>query len=172
MKLSDIIIEDTRAAESDEILRQLLALNDPVAPYFASRRQQISNPDVAMRRAENDYRLARTRDEKNKAMQQARKKAGATAPAAPVKPEPVSATPVSRTQPVRTAPGRSDRFYGNQHTGSLGKGYQPGELGQLMGIRPNSAIGKAIAGAKKITKPVGDLKRAFQIGRDFASRKR
>lgn len=68
-----------------------------------------------------------------------------------------------------------DRFYGNQYTGSLGRTkstYEPSELGRLLGIKPKSAIGRALNTVKSAAKPFDAVKRAFQLGTSLAARRR
>ena len=161
MKLRELITEAIDQTAADEVLRGLIAAGDTSAKYFQMTRYdtRYKSVDTAQRAAE----LMAKRAEVNKSTP-ATAKTAAPAPAKTPKVQP-KAEPEPRDY--------SDRFYGNQYTGSLGgKDYQPGELSQLLGIKPGSRIGRAIGAAKSAAKPFDDLKRAFQLGANFASKKR
>jgi hypothetical protein len=166
MKCSDIIVEKIDQAEADEVLRNLHAMNDPIAPYFQITRNDPKNKgvDSALRGAELMYKKDQTR------------KSAALAQKSPRTPRNTKLPNTDTTRPntqIDIKP-HSDRFYGNQYTGSLGKGaqYTPGELGRLLGIKPNSAIGKAISAVNTVSKPLRNIRRAFKLGTELASQRR
>lgn len=171
MKLREIMCESIDQQAADELLRGLVASGDPSAPYFQMTRYDTrhSSIDSAQRAAERMY---------NKVSSELKKVKNT-----PVKPTTAAPAPTAKVKQPTARPAADssaetpygDRFYGNQYTGSLGRSnarYEPGELGRLLGIKPKSAIGRALGTVTSAAKPLDDLKRAFQLGTSFASRRR
>ena len=91
------------------------------------------------------------------------------------KPQPTSNKPtVAPKQSIRDPEDYSDNFYGNQYTGSLGKGASLGDVD--LGINFNQSglktIGKTIGAVKAAAKPFSNLATAFKAGMSKAPSKR
>jgi hypothetical protein len=163
MKISEIITETIDQQAANEVYFALISDGDTeTARAFQRIRTNPKYNDVnsALQAA---IRLAQK--ERNKKLSAPVQRTADT-PASPQR-------DTSVKQPAAQSPrgDYSDRFYGNQHTGSLGRKYEPGELGRLMGIRKDSLVGKTIGVAKQVAKPASDLAKAFRIGKDFAPKK-
>lgn len=171
MKLREIMCERIDQQAADELLRGLIASGDPTAKYFQQTRndRRHTTIDSAQRAAERMYNKA------NSELKKVKNTPVKPTTAAPA-PTPKVKQPTDRDTAASSAKtSYGDRFYGNQYTGSLGRSnarYEPGELGRLLGIEPQSAIGRALGTVTSAAKPLYDLKRAFQLGTSFASRRR
>jgi hypothetical protein len=178
MRLHEILTEEIDQQEAEKVLSSLIASGDPSAKYFQMTRYDARHSSVV-----TAQRAAERMAAKELAKQASKTVPGPSAkePRVPTKPAP-SATPRPSASPPRddnrdddrnrdnyTSGARSGReFYGNQYTGSLGKG----SLSGLLGIKPNSAIGRAIGAVKTATKPLSGLKQAFDLGASLAPKKR
>lgn len=163
MKIVEIC-EAIDQREADELLKSLVAADDPTAKYFQQTRYNPVHTtiDSAQRAAERMwYRDQRSKDQRS----------GDTTPDATPKFQSKPST-VPRTAPTkkeRSPADWGDRFHGNQHTGSLGSG---SGLDIDMDQRGLKTIGRGISAVKKAVTPVSSIARAFSAGMQKAPSKK
>ena len=168
MKINEIIAEAIDQKDANEVYNALIADGDNLtARYFQQTRNspKYNNIDSAMRAAE---RMASAEERKQAVRQRA-------STAVTTKPQPTSNKPtVAPKQSIRDPEDYSDNFYGNQYTGSLGKGASLGDVD--LGINFNQSglktIGKTIGAVKAAAKPFSNLATAFKAGMSKAPSKR
>ncbi len=164
MKIVDII-ERIDQKEADEVLKSLVSSGDPAAKFFQQTRYdpRHTSIDSAQRAAE---RMSHA-EQKRKSSQERPKDSPTTQTPS------VKYTPIKKDKPSAADSDWSDDFYGNRYTGSLNKGrsYEPGDLSRLMGIDPDSFLGRAAGAVSKVKKPVSTLAKAFKIGVDSATKR-
>ena len=154
MKIVEIC-EAIDQSEADELLKSLVAAGDPVAKYFQQTRYDPRHTtiDSAQRAAERMWH----KEQRSKA--QADKTTSATdTPKFQVTPKTEPKEPAKKE---RDPADWGDRFYGNQHTGSLGRGF---DLDIDMDQRGLKTIGKGINAVKKAFSPVSTIAKAFSTG--------
>jgi hypothetical protein len=166
MKINEIIVEAIDQKEADDVLRSLVASGDPAARYFQQTRYNSIHTtiDSAQRAAERMAKAAADRQSARTAASTA--KNAAPAPATLAKP---SAKPAEKLPKDY-----GDSFYGNQYTGSLGRGARLGDvdLGIDFDQKGLKTIGKTIDIAKSAAKPFSNLATAFKAGMNKAPGKR
>ena len=166
MKIIDIV-ETIDQREADEVLKSLVASGDPAAPYFQKTRYdpRHSTIDSAQRAAErmwsSEQRRKKSADERPSTDSTPAKFADVPKKAEPIKKEPKSTD----------ASDRDDRFYGSQHTGSLGK-----SVSDLLNVdfdqQGLKTIGKGVKIAKTVAKPISAIAKAFKAGINAAPTRR
>ena len=163
MKINEIIVEDIDQKAADDVLRSLVASGDPAAKYFQQTRHDNIHKsiDSAQRAAE---RMAKAEADR----QSARTAASTAKNAAPVAAKP-SAKPAEKLPKDY-----GDRFYGNQYTGSLGRGARLADIDLDIDFDQKGlkTIGKTIDIAKSAAKPFSNLATAFKAGMNKAPGKR
>lgn len=166
MKISDIIAEAIDQSEADKVLRSLVASGDPTAKYFQQTRYNAVHTtiDSAQRAAE---RMARA-DADRQAASTTSVPTKKTAPTAKI-PAKTDAKPAERLPADY-----GDRFYGNQYTGSLGRGARLGDVDLDIDFDQQGlqTIGKTIGAVKSVAKPFRNLATAFRAGINQAPGKR
>lgn len=166
MKISDIIAEAIDQSEADKVLRSLVASGDPTAKYFQQTRHNAVHTtiDSAQRAAE---RMARA-DTDRQAASTTSVPTKKTAPTAKIPAE----TDVKSAE--RLPADYGDRFYGNQYTGSLGRGARLGDVDLDIDFDQQGlqTIGKTIGAVKSVAKPFRNLATAFRAGINRAPGKR
>lgn len=165
MKISEIV-EAIDQKEADELLKSLVAVGDPVAKYFQQTRYDTRHTtiDSAQRAAERMWhKEQRSKEPKNKS----------TAEPTVEPKSKFTYTTAPKTDKDKQSPDWGDDFYGNRYTGSLNKGrsFEPGDLGKLMGVDPDSFIGRTAGAISKVKKPISTLAKAFKIGVDSATKR-
>lgn len=156
MKIFEIC-EAIDQREADELLRSLIAANDPVAKYFQQTRYDTrhSTIDAAQRAAERMWHKERyDKEQRNRDVK------SDTMPVSKFQISPEK-EPKAPTKKEREPADWGDRFYGNQHTGALGRGL---ELDIDMDQRGLKTIGKGINAVKKAFSPVSSIAKAFGAG--------
>jgi hypothetical protein len=166
MKISDIIVESIDQKEADEVLKSLVAAGDPAAKYFQQTRYNPihTSIDSAQRAAERMYHADQRRKDANTQKPTTKQPAPSLTPS----------KPQSVKTPRREPAARSDRFYGNQYTGSLGRSASLSDVDldidfDQAGLK---TIGKTIGVAKAAAKPFSNLAKAFKAGMNKAPSKR
>lgn len=164
MKISDIIVESIDQKEADDVLKSLVASGDPAAKYFQQTRYNPvhTSIDSAQRAAERLWHAEQRRKETQKSIP---KKDPAVKPTlAP------SNTAAKRKDPADWG----DRFYGNQYTGSLGRGASLADVDLDIDFDQKGlqTIGKTIGAAKAAVKPFSNVMTAFKAGMNRAPSKR
>lgn len=166
MKIIDIV-ETIDQKEADEVLKSLVASGDPAAPYFQKTRYdpRHSTIDSAQRAAERMW-----------SSEQRRKKSADDRPSADSTPAkfvdmPKQAEPGKKEPKPNNASDWDDRFYGNQHTGSLGK-----SVSDILNVdfdqQGLKTIGKGVKIAKTVAKPISAIAKAFKAGINAAPTRR
>lgn len=168
MKISDIIVEAIDQKEADELLKSLVAVGDPVAKYFQQTRYDTRHTtiDSAQRAAERMWH-------KEQRSKEPQTKSTSVPTAEPTSKFTYTSVPKKDKDKDKQSPEWGDDFYGNRYTGSLNKGrsFEPGELGKLIGVDPDSFIGKTAGAISKVKKPISALAKAFKIGVDSATKR-
>jgi hypothetical protein len=156
MKIVEIC-EAIDQKEADELLKSLVTANDPVAKYFQQTRYNPIHTtiDSAQRAAERMWHK-----EKYDKEQRNRDVKADTTPASKFQFNPEK-EPKAPTKKDRDPADWGDRFYGNQHTGALGRGL---DLDIDMDQRGLKTIGKGINAVKKAFSPVSSIAKAFGAG--------
>lgn len=166
MKISDIIVEAIDQSEADKVLRSLVASGDPTAKYFQQTRYNSVHTtiDSAQRAAERMARADADRQSASTTSVPTKK----TAPTAKI-PAKTDAKPAERLPADY-----GDRFYGNQYTGSLGRGARLGDVDLDIDFDQQGlqTIGKTIGAVKSVAKPFRNLDTAFRAGINRAPGKR
>lgn len=154
MKIVEIC-EAIDQREADELLKSLVAANDPVAKYFQQTRYNPIHTtiDSAQRAAERMWH----KEQRSKEQHGLNTKADNTSKLQ-FKPE---KEPKEPTKKERDPVDWGDRFYGNQHTGSLGRGL---DLDIDMDQKGLKTIGRGINVVKKAFSPVSSIAKAFGAG--------
>jgi hypothetical protein len=168
MKINEIIVEAIDQKDANEVYNALIADGDHLtAKYFQQTRNspKYNNIDSAMRAAE---RMA-SADERKRSVQQKT--------STPVVNAPQSAsnnTTVAPKKATRDPEDYGDSFYGNQYTGSLGKGASLGDVDLDIDFDQSGlkTIGKTIGAVKAAAKPFSNLATAFKAGMNKAPSKR
>lgn len=156
MKIVEIC-EAIDQKEADELLKSLVTANDPVAKYFQQTRYNPIHTtiDSAQRAAERMWH----KEKYDKEQRNLDVKADST-PASKFQLNPEK-EPKAPTKKERDPADWGDRFYGNQHTGGLGRGL---DLDIDMDQRGLKTIGKGINAVKKAFSPVSSIAKAFGAG--------
>ncbi len=167
MKITDIIVEAIDQKDANDVYNALIADGDSlIAKYFQQTRNnpKYNSLDSALRAAE---RMAFS-DETRAAAQQ--NKAGV----AKDKPQSSFNTPKEPKKAEREPEDYSDSFYGNQYTGSLGRGASLGDVDLDIDFDQSGlqTIGKTIGAVKAAAKPFSNLATAFKAGMNKAPGKR
>ena len=162
MKIVEIC-EAIDQSEADELLRSLVSAGDPVAKYFQQTRYDTRHTtiDSAQRAAERMWHREQRRKE-----QSDKSTSVSDTPKFQVTPKAEPKEPVKKE---RDPADWGDRFYGNQHTGSLGRGL---DLDIDMDQRGLQTIGKGISAVKKAFSPVSSIAKAFSAGMQKAPSKK
>lgn len=167
MKISDIIVEAIDQSEADKVFKSLVASGDPAAKYFQQTRYNpvhttiYSAQSAAERMATADKQRAAARSTTGVPTKK-------TAPTAKI-PAKTDAKPAERLPADY-----GDRFYGNQYTGSLGRGARLGDVDLDIDFDQQGlqTIGKTIGAVKSVAKPFRNLATAFRAGINRAPGKR
>lgn len=167
MKITDIIVEAIDQKEADEVLKSLVASGDPSAKFFQQTRYNPvhSSIDSAQRAAE---RMAQAEQ---------RRKEPAQISTVTDKPQVSAVKQEPKQGPKkqdRDPEDYGDRFYGNQYTGSLGRGARLGDVDLDIDFDQSGlqTIGKTIGAVKTAAKPFSNLATAFKAGMNKAPGKR
>jgi hypothetical protein len=167
MKIVEIC-EAIDQKEADELLKSLVAASDPAAKYFQQTRYDPRHTtiDSAQRAAERMWNAEQRRKER-----QTQAPKSADAPKAQIKIDKEIERPAKKE---REPADWGDRFYGNQHTGSLGRSASLGDVDLNIDFDQKGlkTIGKTIGAVKAASKPFSNLATAFKAGMNKAPSKR
>jgi hypothetical protein len=154
MKIVEIC-EAIDQKEADELLKSLVAAGDPTAKYFQQTRYDPRHTtiDSAQRAAERMWH-----SEQRRKTQQTQEPKSVDAPKAQFKLDKEVERPAKKE---REPADWGDRFYGNQHTGSLSRGMELDIDFDQKGLK---TIGKGISAVKKAFSPVSSIAKAFGAG--------
>ena len=163
MKIVEIC-EGIDQAEADEVLKALVASGDPSAKYFQQTRYNPVHTtiDSAQRAAERMWH----NEQRKKERQQAAQVSSDDKPKFKSNPKKEIDRPAKKE---REPADWGDRFYGNQHTGSLGRNASLDIDFDQKGLQ---TIGKGINAVKKAFKPVSSIAKAFSAGMQKAPSKK
>lgn len=155
MKIVDIC-EAIDQREADDLLKSLVAAGDPTAKYFQQTRYNPVHTtiDAAQRAAERMWHKEQRSKNTAQPTSDNKPRGELTLKTKPTDPE-------KTTKKERDPIDWGDRFYGNQHTGSLGRGL---ELDIDMDQKGLKTIGQGIKAVKKAFSPVSSIAKAFSAG--------